>query len=697
MRRLLFAWPLALTTLAACGNCGESPGQQRPDPVSGDAAEQTDAPVDGGESMDPADSAATDDSSDDPGDGSSAPPNDSSAADVTDADRDAPSDTTDRCSADRTYCDQTCVDTETNGEHCGDCGQFCSGRQTCTEGDCTCPRYHQQCDGTCEALHVDPDNCGACGNECTGDEVCSAGTCSTQCLPGRAKCGNACVDRATDDDHCGECGNTCPTGEGCVRGNCRPKVNLGNPPAKCDGGGPQIDIDFEANTDRRCLGNVAQRSFRWAICSCDDLQFGNKLKADAYDSTLGRYEPGGLGGSLGTNGQFNATDQTHVWGGTWTSSNRGIRFENKTTVELELHSGGDAHFENDTTVAGNAYVEDDVTGQGPVDFDSTLHTPRTSQISSGANYSNYVETSVDIPTVCKRCESPSRVPVDGIVADHSGTNNDNQAVGLDPAALQQPGDPTRLELPCGEYYLDGIDTDEKLTIVATGRTALYIDGDVRAKNKVSIQPAPDAEFDVFIAGDAEFENDVAIGSPAYPTSMRFWVGGDRGWIADNKLDAGAYIYALPGGVTVKNKAEIFGGLYTQKLDAGNDVFVHYDRAILDAGKTCNEPEPPSPPDGSLDAGFSDADGSSDTPDTHSGGGDDGQMDGGTSDPPTSACRERDEPCARDDDCCSPMICDSEDRCGTTSCNHLYEPCSDDADCCSGSCSGSGSDAVCTGN
>jgi hypothetical protein len=49
-----------------------------------------------------------------------------------DAGRDAAAD----CAEGLTACDGTCVNTDSNDDHCGRCGQRCVGQRTCIEGVC---------------------------------------------------------------------------------------------------------------------------------------------------------------------------------------------------------------------------------------------------------------------------------------------------------------------------------------------------------------------------------------------------------------------------------------------------------------------------------------------------------------------------------------------------------------------------------
>jgi len=46
-----------------------------------------------------------------------------------------------------------------------------------------------------------------------------------------------------------------------------------------------------------CAGNMAQVDFRWALCSCSNLDISAPLTTDGYDSTKGPPR-GGLGGNV---------------------------------------------------------------------------------------------------------------------------------------------------------------------------------------------------------------------------------------------------------------------------------------------------------------------------------------------------------------------------------------------------------------
>src|SRR5262249_5281479 len=162
---------------------------------------------------------------------------------------------------------------------------------------------------------------------------CSAGECSATCLPGLDICSNRCVDLQSDNDHCGPCGTKCDPGKGCVAGHCETAIALGPAPAKCEGSGPPI---VNAANAGGCLGNLAQTTFRWSLCSCKDVGFSAPLLADAYDSSQGPYKPGGMGGGVGANQDHAASQTAIVWGDLWSHGTNGLQTSAPHTIKHDL-------------------------------------------------------------------------------------------------------------------------------------------------------------------------------------------------------------------------------------------------------------------------------------------------------------------------------------------------------------------------
>ncbi|KYF61092.1 hypothetical protein BE11_27805, partial [Sorangium cellulosum] len=158
-------------------------------------------------------------------------------------------------------CDGTCVDPDTDRDHCGatgDCrgdsagvacsaGEICNGAGAC---ELSCQRGLVACDGTCIDPDTDRDHCGATGDcrgsaagvACQAGEICDgAGQCELSCQSGLVACGGTCVDPDTDRDHCGatgdcrgsDAGAACGAGEICSEGACEASCAL--PLVACGG------------------------------------------------------------------------------------------------------------------------------------------------------------------------------------------------------------------------------------------------------------------------------------------------------------------------------------------------------------------------------------------------------------------------------------------------------------------------------
>lgn len=114
---------------------------------------------------------------------------------------------------DLTYCDGDCVDIDSDPSHCGGCHQECStdadgATAECVGGECqiNCDDddlTYCEDDDLCTDLRHDHDHCGECGNECTGNDFCNDGECES-------------FD-ASCDDH-----EDCASGEQCCEEVCLP-------------------------------------------------------------------------------------------------------------------------------------------------------------------------------------------------------------------------------------------------------------------------------------------------------------------------------------------------------------------------------------------------------------------------------------------------------------------------------------------
>jgi hypothetical protein len=404
--------------------------------------------------------------------------------------------------------DALAADSSVLNEGGSSCPVPCPAGQFCVNGACACPTYQVACDGGCIAASADPDNCGGCGVQCSGTQLCSAGACvaaDAGCLSGLQGCTRACVDPNNDSQNCGGCGNTCKTGTGCAGGTCVASLAVldGGTMLNCPAGGPPIIANPEAGA-AGCAGNMAQVDFRWALCSCTNLDISAPLTTDGYNSAKGPPH-GGLGGNVGCDDAIvNWSSRVSVGGDLW-AADAGIFMPSGpgSEVRQDLHLAGNLHASSPFVVDENAYITGTASG---VTIDGGTFHPAS------------------IPPPCD-CAPSQLVPVSAIVAAHAPPNNDDALIGLDPNVLAAGGGPLRIDLPCGSYYLSGIMTSNPLTVFAHGHTAIYIAGDVVAASPLAFQLDPTATLDIFISGTIKTSQLLTIGSPNYPALCRLYVGG----------------------------------------------------------------------------------------------------------------------------------------------------------------------------
>ena len=126
-------------------------------------------------------------------------------------------------------CDGQCIDGFSDRNNCGQCGNVCPAGQDCVGGQCQqqCDACQQRvnnvcvlkdpdkdtvCDGVCVDTRTDSNNCGSCGNICVGGDTCQNGVCTGGGCPDQwHSCGVAYPPHVTNV--CCLNGSTCSIGE----------------------------------------------------------------------------------------------------------------------------------------------------------------------------------------------------------------------------------------------------------------------------------------------------------------------------------------------------------------------------------------------------------------------------------------------------------------------------------------------------
>ncbi|MET0793901.1 MAG: hypothetical protein ABW061_20445 [Polyangiaceae bacterium] len=138
------------------------------------------------------------------------------------------------CPGTQLNCGGACIDPATDSAHCGataGCGAnsvgskgtACAAGTVCAAGSCEadCGASLLECNNSCVDTKNDPDHCGSCDEQCDlphGMNVCNSGTCALLgCDAGYNQCPpfyfelpiTACADFSNDLENCGYCGHVC--------------------------------------------------------------------------------------------------------------------------------------------------------------------------------------------------------------------------------------------------------------------------------------------------------------------------------------------------------------------------------------------------------------------------------------------------------------------------------------------------------
>lgn len=401
----------------------------------------------------------------------------------------------------------------------------------------------------------------------------------------------------------------------------------------CAGSGPPIIVgDLGQGRQALCTGDIAQVTFRYGLCVCQDFEVGNTLRSDSFNSARGTSDE--RGGAVGVNGNLTVGNSARVGGTLWVAGDEGIEALNTIQVNHYLYANGDVTANTQIIVEEDAAVAGDVSAN-VVTIDGTLTQPAASTVD--ANNTNIGATVDGAVTIADPCDCTNIFDIAAFAANHK-VHNHNADIGLDPAALVNAGTGAEIDLPCGIFYLDGATVTNTITFNVTGRTALFIGGDLGATNTIRAVLADGAEFDLFVEGNVEVGNSLTLGSERQPAAARMYVGGTSVNLGNGGRFAGN-MYAPRAVVTVGNSVEVFGSMFVGEFDGGNSFIVHYDSAILTAGDTCEDT------------------GGGDGGNTPGPGGDPGDMCGDCTDCGNQACNDGEcGTCRSDADCCSPLVC-----------------------------------------
>ncbi|MEW5850625.1 MAG: hypothetical protein AB2A00_17700 [Myxococcota bacterium] len=355
----------------------------------------------------------------------------------------------------------------------------------------------------------------------------------------------------------------------------------------CEGSGPSVIIG-SPDAGAICGGDLAQITFRWGLCICEDMALASVLETDAFDSAAGPYTQGTIGGAVGVNGTYRNLAVSDINGSLFTGVD--LRPIGDHDFRGEVHVGGAAVAAGDIHVFHDTWVTEEIRGIRWV-IDGDLHIPAGATVSAAVDAQSVVNEPVNVAPPCG-CEESEIIDIASIIASRR-TDNDNEVIGLTPDAWESLTAEVDLTLPCGRYYVTGIGAAAAVTLHATGRTALYVDGDIRLAGVLEVElETPEAEMDIFVAGNIVAAGILRFGSSERPARVRTYVAGTEDILLAGDLDFGGNLYAPRARVMAAGPMEIFGSIFARSMVEAGLVTVHYDKAVLVAGNSCGTADSP---------------------------------------------------------------------------------------------------------
>ena len=339
-----------------------------------------------------------------------------------------------------------------------------------------------------------------------------------------------------------------------------------------------------------CASALAARSHAFVLCSCGPLNATARVHSDAFDSSGGAAIDG-TSAAIGMNGGLQSTAEVSSGGAIYVAGSDGIRADGHLETGRSLRVAGPlAMLAANANIAGDAYIGGDISGSAQVG--GVLYVPANAAVGAAVQAASIVREVVTVAAPCP-CDV-SFVDVSGGIYS-AAARNDNTSTLLGGAITAAPGAPVTVSLPCGTFHVSGIDVQAGLTLSVHGHVVLGVTGDVVLRAGLTVTLDPGADLDLLVEGQLLISGEGVIGNSVRPAAFRIWIAGSQSIVLDDAPVIGATIYAPAAPVVAAKGFELFGALLAASVTFGDELSLHYDRALLSAGTACGELPVPSPP------------------------------------------------------------------------------------------------------
>lgn len=357
----------------------------------------------------------------------------------------------------------------------------------------------------------------------------------------------------------------------------------------CMGKGPPVRVGDDSMPVAVCAGTIASRVFSSSLCTCTDANIAGYLRTRSFHSGMGTTDTAS-GAPVGINQRYVTGGYADV-GGTFTiAGTEGVTFAGYLKVGGDFKIAGNVEAAGYITIERDAWVAGNIRALGVLDVSRDLRQPSGRSLMAFPQIGgSHIREAVTVNPPCD-CTETGLIDIDGIV-DAARTNNDNADIGLPTNELSNVvGIGVDRTLPCGRFYIDSVGGLGGITLHIPGRTALFVGGDVNAVGAFEIEMGPEGELDLFIKGNLLSIGAGSFGHRDRPAATRIYVGGSGDVTLIGASGFVGNVYAPHARITAPGATTVYGSLFGRQVDMPGYLEVRYDRAILEAGDACDNPE-----------------------------------------------------------------------------------------------------------
>jgi hypothetical protein len=277
---------------------------------------------------------------------------------------------------------------------------------------------------------------------------------------------------------------------------------------------------------------------------------------------------------MGTNGSYSSGTTPSIGGTLWVAAKAQMDGD---YIGGDLLCGEVADVWYSSHVKGDAYLVNApaILGGETFTIDGDLHLQTGKNPNGAVVHGSVISEDVTVPAPCN-CASPIDIAA---LVTYFKDNNDNAIAGLSQDALAAAGGLSKT-LGHGRYFLNKIGGhSDPMILTLTGRTAIFVEGDIGDPVKLTVRMSSHAELDLFVAGSVTGQGDLKIGDTSRAAATRIYVAGS--FLYNGSLVLAANVYVPHGPFSAPGTRETWGAVFADQFRfAGSVLKLHYDEAVL---------------------------------------------------------------------------------------------------------------------